>query len=225
MQNATYEYQGLTFKKLTDSLDNLGPHCSLMIPEEYPFAKETGMFSVVGKEGVFFISNGLLRDGVRGDSGLTPDHEVYLLMHKEVFDRRMEHLNSLRHHDGFGPVLKLAGMDVRKVSDEVPYVGYLRTHPLTDEMYESHDWLFDSSLDQKKVMGVYRIMNSSDIFFIQYGEIAVHGEEENHPLLAALQEKFPVPKGYYDDVDEGPFGGAFASFDDYWRYRDSSLFR
>jgi len=106
----------------------------------------------------------------------------------------------------------------------VPYVGYLRVHPIS-LLYEDHEWLYDPHLVNKKVNGVYRILGTNDIFFVQLDEICVPGEEENHPLMVALQEKYPVPEDFYDDEELGPCGGAFASEADYWRYRDSSLFR
>lgn len=50
---SNYEYQGMEFYKLSDSLEHLGSHCSIEIPKEYPFHKETGMFAVKGQDGVF----------------------------------------------------------------------------------------------------------------------------------------------------------------------------
>lgn len=146
-------------------------------------------------------------------------------MNKDVQDRRMAELNELRHSDGFGPLLDLAGLKVKKVAQEVPYIGYLRVYPITEAILEKYEWLNDPHFDGRNVRGVYRLMWTNEIFFILHGEFQVRGEEENHPLLRALDEQFPLPKRYFDQEDEGPFGGAFASEADYWKWKDPTLFR
>ncbi|MGV2887512.1 hypothetical protein [Paenibacillus taichungensis] len=221
----SYTYQGMEFYKLSDSLEHLGSHCSVNIPKEYPFQDESGMFEVKGQPGVFFISDGMLRDGVRHDSGLEQNLHMYRAMSNEAHDRRIAGLNELRHSEGFGPLLDLAGFQIQKVAQDVPYIGYLRVYPITEAMLEKYEWMNDPHFNWRQVSGVYRLMGTQEIFFILHGEFQVRGDEDNHPLFEALTNQFPLPKNYFDQEEEGPFGGAFASADDYWKWKDPTLFQ
>jgi hypothetical protein len=220
-----YEFEGLSIQKLTESTESLGSHSSIEIPEEYPFHSETGMFAVEGQEGVFFIKDGKVRDGVHIKSGLKSNPTFYRLIHHEVFSRLETKINSYRTAAGIGPIYDLAGLEVQKVAAEIPYVGHLHTHPVTEQLINEHEWIYESIFGEQKVPGVYRILNTCDIFFIRCNELSVRGEEVNHRLMVALRTQFPVPKDFYADEDLGPCGGAFASEADFWRYKDPTLFR
>lgn len=221
MEAITYDFQGLTIIKIGNSLEHPRSQCSLEIPKEYSFAKERGMFSVAGQEGVFFINNGFIYDGFHIQSDLKPNSQVYQILYKEAYDRKLNQLNSLRYSNGFGPVHNLVGFNIRKVSDEKPYIGHLLTHVITEDLFEFHEWLCDPKL----VTGIYRITNTSEIFFIGSTSINFLGDENQHPLLDRLEKMFPQRRTSFDDLDEGPFGGAFRSDEDYISYLDASLLR
>lgn len=134
-------------------------------------------------------------------------------------------LNELRSSDGFGPSLDLAGFHVKKVSEEVPYIGYLRVYPITETIQERHEWLNVPYFNLRQVSGVYRILGSQHIFFIFNEDIQVGGVEESHPLLKALEGQFPLSMNDFDEENVGPLGGAFASDEVFWRWKDSTLFK
>jgi len=222
---SNYTYHGMEFYKLTDSLEHLGSHSGIDVPKECPFHGEHGMFEVKGQTGVFFISEGVLRVGLRVDSGLEENRNMFRKLNEEARDRLIAELTEFRISDGFGPTLELAGFEVKKVAKEVPYIGFLRVHPITDAMLERFEWLNDPYLDGRQVNGVYRVLGTEHIFFIFLGEIQIQGDEEYHPLFDQIITQFPLPKNHCDWVDEGPCGGGFASNDDYWKWKDPTLFR
>lgn len=114
-------------------------------------------------------------------------------------------------------MLVLAGFQVQKVSDAIPYMGCVRFYELTDEGMEDHDWIYDKGSE-----GVYKVEGVEQEFFIQRGEIRFDGSLDSHPVVDRLKERYGVVK--HDDFEEGPFGGAFASERDYWSYREGSVF-
>lgn len=114
-------------------------------------------------------------------------------------------------------MLMLAGFQVQKVSDVVPYFGCVRFYEMTEAAYEENEWVYE-----REANGVYKAEGVETEFFVQGGEIRFDGSFESHPVVERLKELHGVVK--HDDHEEGPYGGAFASERDYWAYREGNAF-
>lgn len=204
----TYQIGDYTFEKVTESLENLSGHSSVEIPEDMPFYNETGEFLITdGTDKTFFISHNYIRCTLESDMRV---FEILLDMYYEKLERQYQELKKL---GGYGKVYEFMGVQFQKVSEETSlYIGSFNEFNLRDYGDEL-EWIYNN--------GTYRILGTDQIFVISYGCVSKRENEENK-LYNLLVENLE-PSEY--DEDEGPFGGAFSSWESYWKWRDPTLFK
>jgi hypothetical protein len=115
-------------------------------------------------------------------------------------------------------MLKLGDFEVVRVSEDIPYLGFVRFYEMPDQIFDEHEWIC-----QAGVNGVYQLVGVEHAFFIQNGEIRFDGGLKTHPIIEHLESLYGTKENKHDR-DDGPLGGAFSSERDYWRYREGNAF-
>lgn len=199
-----YTYKGINFKKISEELEGLSSHSSIEIPNNCNFAKELGKFKIENEESYFYIRDGKLLKSFKSKE----KNDIFNLLHQEYYNSIEKEENNLATKStGEGTIYNWNDLTFRKVGKHYKGGGCFQ-HFDIDKNDPHYDFFYQ--LD-----GLYRIFETNEIFYISCNSIEIR-EGKKCKLFDLIKEKC---KKRNTSEEEGPYGGAFASENDFWNWK------